>query len=99
MSDPTKRNYQLTVILDTRNYEAPVETLEEKLTSILSELGGEVGKMENLGRMEFARLPDEHHTGDTYLTVEASGPANLPGDLQERIRLDGEIKRVMVRAG
>lgn len=98
MSDPTKRTYQLTVILDTRGYEAPVESLEEKITTLLGELGGEVGKVENLGRMEFTRVTEQDHTGDTYLSVQASGPANMPDELQDRIRLDDQIKRIMVRS-
>ena len=98
MSDPTKRTYQLTVILDTRGYEAPVESLEEKVTHLLGELGGDVGKVENLGRMEFTRVTEKDHTGDTYLSIEASGPANMPDELQDRIRLDEQIKQVMVRS-
>jgi hypothetical protein len=30
--------------------------------------------------------------------VAVSGPASLPGDLQERIRLDKLVKRAMVRS-
>jgi hypothetical protein len=30
--------------------------------------------------------------------VQASGPANLPDELQDRIRLDDQIKRIMVRS-
>lgn len=92
------RKYKLTVILDTRGYDAPVETLQEKVTTMLSDLGGEVSTMENIGRQEFVRVTEKDHTGDTYLLVEASGPASMPGDLQERIRLDKQIKRVMVQS-
>jgi small subunit ribosomal protein S6 len=92
------RKYKLTVILDTRGYDAPVESLQEKVTTMLTELGGEVSAMENLGRQEFIRVTEKDHTGDTFLLVEASGPPNFPGDLQERIRLDKQIKRIMVQS-
>jgi small subunit ribosomal protein S6 len=92
------RKYKLTVILDTRGYDAPVESLQEKFTGMLKELGGEVTAMENIGRQEFVRVTEKGHTGDTYLLVEASGPAQFPGDLQERIRLDKQIKRVLIQS-
>lgn len=95
MSLQTTRKYKLTVILDTRGYDAPVESLEEKVTGMVKELGGEVSAMENLGRQDFVRITEKEHTGDTYLQAEVSGPASLPGDLQERIRLDKQVKRVM----
>ena len=95
MSLQTTRKYKLTVILDTRGYDAPVESLEEKVTGMIKELGGDVSATENLGRQEFVRITEKDHTGDTYMQVEVSGPANLPADLQERIRLDKQIKRIM----
>lgn len=98
MSLQTTRKYIATIILDTRGYEAPVETLQETVTEMLKELGGEVESMENLGRHDFVRITEKEHTGDTYLQVTVSGPASLPGDLQERIRLDKLVKRAMVRS-
>lgn len=92
------RKYKLTIILDTRAYEAPVETLEEKISGILKDLGAEVESVDNLGRKEFIRVTEKEHTGDTYLQVQASGPAGLPAAFQERIRLDRNIKRAMVEA-
>lgn len=95
MSQATKRKYKITIILDTRGYESPVETLEEKVSGLLSELGGEVESLENLGRREFARMPDIRHSGDTYLTAVVSGAASMPASFQERIRLDPLIKRAL----
>ena len=97
MSLQKKRNYKLTVILDTRGYEAPVETIETMLADTLKELGGEVTALENIGRHDFVRITEKGHTGDTYLIVSASGDATLPGASQERVRLDKKVKRVMVQ--
>jgi ribosomal protein S6 len=95
MSQVTNRKYNITIILDTRGYESPVETLEEKVSGMLSELGGEVESLENLGRRDFARMPDNKHSGDTYLRVVVAGAAGLPAAFQERIRLDPLINRCM----
>lgn len=86
------------MILDTRGYEAPVETLEEKVSVLLKELGGDVEAVENLGRQDFVRVTEKDHTGDTYLIIDISGPPSLPGDLQERIRLDKQIKQAVVQS-
>lgn len=98
MSLQKKRNYKLTVILDTRGYEAPVETLETMIADTLKDLGGEVTALENIGRHDFVRITQKGHTGDTYLIVSASGEATLPGAFQERVRLDKKVKRVMVQS-
>ena len=95
MSQATNRKYKITIILDTRGYESPVQTLEEKVSGLLSELGGQVESLENLGRRDFARTPDIKHSGDTYLSVAVSGAANLPAAFQDRVRLDPLIKRCM----
>ncbi len=86
------------MILDTRGYDAPVETLEEKVSTLLKELGGDVEGVENLGRRDFVRVTEKDHTGDTYLIIDVSGSPSLPGDLQERIRLDKQIKQAVVQS-
>ncbi|MGC9452848.1 MAG: 30S ribosomal protein S6 [Oceanipulchritudo sp.] len=98
MSQSSQRKYNVTIILDTRGYESPVETIEEKVSGILAELGGEVESVENLGRRDFARVPDNRHEGDTYLTVLVSGSPGLPAAFQDRVHLDPLIKRVMFQS-
>ena len=92
------RKYKLTVILDTRGYDEPVETLEEKVSALLKELDGAVESVDNLGRQEFVRVTEKGHTGDTYLEVVVAGPPSLPATLQERVRLDKQVKRIMVQS-
>ncbi|HSH09640.1 MAG TPA: 30S ribosomal protein S6 [Oceanipulchritudo sp.] len=93
MSLQKNRKYKINIILDSRGYDAPVGTIEEKVSALLKDLGGEVATMENQGRRDFTRVTEKGHTGDTYLYVEVSGPASLPAAFQERIRLDRLIKR------
>jgi len=88
----------VTFILDTRGYEHPVATLEEKVTEQLKQAGGEVESLENLGRHDFIRVTDKDHTGDTYLEVVVTGPATLPAAFQESIQLDTLIKRTLFQS-
>lgn len=98
MSLQTKRKYKITIILDTRGYDSPVGTLEEKVSAMLGEIGAEVESIQNLGRQDFVRVTVTGHEGDTYLVIMASGDASLPATFQERVRLNKEIKRVLVQS-
>ena len=96
MSLQTNRKYKATLILDTRGYDAPVETLEEKVSGLFQGVGGTVESLENLGRREFTRVTERGHTGDTYLIVTVTGAPGLPSAFQDKVRLDKLIKRVMI---
>ena len=98
MSLKKVNNYRATFILDTRGYDQPVESLVEKMTKILSDLGASVKKVDNLGRRDFIRVTDRKHTGDTYVRYEFSAEANLPAALRERIRLDRQVYRLLLEA-
>lgn len=68
------------------------------MTELLSEVGGTVEKIENLGRREFVRVTEKDHTGDIYLHVEVNGPASMPAELQDKVRLDKQVKQVMAQS-
>jgi len=91
-----KRNYKALFILNTRGYEEPVENLHTLLSDALKGLGAEVGEINNLGRKDFSRVTEKDHLGDTYVEVPFSATPNVPNDLQEALRLERRVKRVMV---
>lgn len=98
MSQTKQRDYKATIILDTRGYEEPVETLVEHVKTTLTDLGASVTSSEQLGRMEFIRVTDPDHTGDHYLQVTFSAEPDVPESIHERVRLDRTIKRVLIEA-
>ncbi|MFR6032515.1 MAG: 30S ribosomal protein S6, partial [Bacilli bacterium] len=49
------KKYKSTFILDTRGYTEPVETLIERLKSVIESVGCKVSGVENLGQKTFAR--------------------------------------------
>jgi len=95
MSKTTTRNYESTIILDTRGLEETVETIIDRIKGIYTDLGAEVSEAKSLGQHDFIRITDRNHTGDSYLTVNYSGPADVPSSFQEKVRLDKTIKRVV----
>jgi len=92
----TKNNYRATFILDTRGVDTPVGTLIEKLTGVVTELEGEVARVENLGRKEFSRVTERGHNEDYFVQIEYSAPVDLTIKLQDNLRLDKSVKRVFV---
>ena len=98
MSLQSIRKYKVTIILDTRGYDAPVETLQEKVSGLISQAGASVESLDNLGRYDFVRITDKGQPVDTYLQVVVSGPATLPASFQEQTRLDKLIKRSLFQS-
>ena len=96
MSLTKSNNYRATFILDTRGYEQPVETLIEKLSKLMQELGGDVKSTKDHGRRDFIRVTDVQHTGDRYVIFEVDGPPTMPAGLQDKLRLDKTVKRLLV---
>lgn len=96
MTQTHQRNYLANFILDTREYEQPIEKLVENLKEAIKSVGGKPGEDRNLGRQEFVRVTNKRHTGDIYLQIEFSGPPTAPAALQDSLRLDRTVKRLMV---
>lgn len=96
MSKTANRPYRATVILDTRDYKEPIETLSQKLQGILKNLGATILRVENLGRRDFIRVTERRHPGDFYVEIEFDGPGTLPAAFHEAVRLDRTVKRVLL---
>ena len=92
----TKHIYRATFILDTRNYQQPVETLIEKLTSVIESIKGLVQKVNNLGQKDFVRVTNRKFPAGIYLEVLFEGPPTAPSALKEKLKLDKTVNRVLV---
>lgn len=98
MTETQQRNYQATFILNTRDYDQPIDALVGSIKEALKELGAEPAEALNLGRQEFVRVTDKKHTGDIYIQIAMSAPKDLPSKVQERFRLDKTVKRILVES-
>lgn len=94
----TKYKYLANFILDTRNYDQPVETLIEKITSVINSIEGEVTSVKNLGQKEFIRVTNRKFPTGIYVQFEMIGPSSLPAALQEKFRLDKTVNRIVVQS-
>jgi ribosomal protein S6 len=90
------RNYQAVFILDSRGYDAPIETLHEMLREVIQKNGGQPGQVTSQGRKDFVRVTDKEHTGDFYLEIPFTGEPGVPAAIQEALRLEGKVKRILI---
>ena len=98
MTATPQRNYRATFILDTRDYDQPIENLASSIGERLRASGATIGENRNLGRHEFVYVTNKRHTGDIYLQYDIDGPATLPGAIQDTFRLERTVKRVLVES-
>jgi small subunit ribosomal protein S6 len=98
MPKTTNRTYTATFLLDTRGYTEPVDTLVAKMRDAIIAVHGEVEKVENHGVREFARPPSRSYPNGIFLTFKFTGPVTAPAALQEKIRLDGNVNRLIVQS-
>lgn len=93
-----KNNYKATFILDTRNYQEPVETLIDRLKDTITAIDGEVAEVENLGQQEFVRVTDRRFPSGIYVQISFAGPSDSPRVLGEKLRLDRTVNRILVQS-
>lgn len=93
----TASNYRATFILDTRGRDESVEDLIDGLKAEITETGVEVTKVENLGRTEFARVPDVKYDAGVYVQFELTGTAETPAAIQEKLRLNKLVSHKMIQ--
>ena len=98
MGQNKQSKYRVTFILDTRGYAEPVDTLIEKLKSIIGAVEGVVDQVKNLGVLDFARVTDRTLTAAHYLQVDFSAPRTAPVALREKLALDRTVNRMLVEA-
>ena len=96
--NPTKRNYRATFILDNRGKEDSVEQIITGVKNEITAVHGEITAVENLGRKDFVRVTDPKLTSATYVQVNFSAPAEGPGQLKERLRLNHAVYRTFVES-
>ncbi len=92
------KKYNATFILDTRGYEESVETLIEKLKSVVESVGGKVESVDNMGSKQFVRTVDRKFPSGIYVTIVFSGSASVPAQIKEKLKLDKTVNRLMILA-
>ncbi len=97
MSNPTKRNYRATFILDNRGKQETVEQIVDGVKKEIVAIQGDVTAVDSIGKKDFARVTDRKMTGASYVHINFSAPPQGPAQLRERLRLNGSVYRTFVQ--
>ena len=97
MSNPTKRNYRATFILDNRGKQETVDQIVDGVKKEIAAVQGDVTAVENIGKKDFARVTDRKFTGAAYVHVNFSAPPTGPAALRERLRLNNSVYRTFIQ--
>lgn len=93
-----QRKYRATFILDTRDYQEPVEALIEKIKTTLEGDNAKVLEMANHGQREFARVTDRAFPAGIYVSFDLEAEPTFTKYVQERFRLEKTVNRILVES-
>lgn len=88
------RVYEIIFIVDVKVPEDEVNTLSENLQRIITDQGGRLTKVENMGRRSLA-YPIERQTEGTYVLFEMEGKGHEIAELERRMRVNDQVVRYM----
>ena len=92
------RNYRASFILDNRGKEETIDQIIDGIKKVIADVKGEVAAVENVGKKDFARVTDKKLTGAHYVQISFSGPAEIPAQLREKLRLNGSVYRTFIQS-
>lgn len=98
MSTTTNKNYKITFILDLRTSEDDAQKVLADINEIIGSIGGETTSSEDVGVRDFARAADQRYKQGHYLEFYVDGPATVPAELKEKLRLDKRVNRIFVES-
>ena len=98
MSIATKKSYKATIIVDTRGIETPIKDIVDELKTLVGSLEGEVESSEDLGVRSFAYVKKKELTQGHYLQLLVSASPSFEKSIQDKLRLDKRIHRILVQS-
>lgn len=90
------REYTASFILDMRGNTDTVDSVKDRLVALISELGGQISNVENLGQKDFERVADKKFSNGIYLQIMFSGLASIPEKIRSKLQLDRTINRIFI---
>lgn len=96
MITETKRPYRATFVLDTRKFEGAIEDLTSKLSQVVSAVGGESIETDDTGTRNFVRQSHKGADSGRFVILTFDGPPEAPAQIQDKVRLDRTVDRVLV---
>lgn len=90
--------YETVIILNPATDEAGMENEIKKISSLISEQGGQTVNVERWGRRKLAYPLKRFHDGN-YLCIQFTAPAGVPKALDRACRLNESVIRHLIIKG
>ena len=91
-----KRNYLATIVYDARGADGSSDEMIPKLSEIISQVDGEVTKVDNQGSRDFVYPQSKDVTSGTYLQFEIESDPEMPIRLKEKLKLEKKVDRILI---
>ena len=89
-----QRTYEVMYIIDPDTVEDEVTRLNDSLQSIVTDQGGTITKIENMGRRSLA-YPINRKNDGVYVLFEIEGTGHEIAELERRMRVNDQVMRYM----
>ncbi|OHE73342.1 MAG: hypothetical protein A2007_01790 [Verrucomicrobia bacterium GWC2_42_7] len=89
-------NYRASFILDTRDYNEPIENLIERLKQVVTSVDGKISEVVNHGNKHFVRVVNRKFPAGVYVQISFEAPPIAPKLIKEKLRLDRNIDRIFI---
>ena len=89
-----QRVYEVMYIIDPDTVEDEVTRLNESLQHIVTDQGGTITKIENMGRRSLA-YPINRKNDGVYMLFEIEGTGHEIAELERRMRVNDQVMRYM----
>ena len=86
------RDYEAMVIVDARLEEGDIQKAVDRFSTIVTDAGGEVGKVDRWGNRRFAYEIDHQHEG-YYFVVDFKAPESAVEQLKRMLQISDEYIR------
>ena len=91
------RNYEIMFILNPNTPEEEVDKINSQIEGVITSGGGQVQKIEKMGRRKLAYEIDKHREGQ-YILVVTTANGDIVREVERRLRvMDTVIKYITVR--
>lgn len=97
MIETAKRSYKATFLLDSRQVEGPVDELVSRYEEVLKGLGAEISRAESLGAHNLVRPARTGMSNAFMVEYDFLAAPEAGAALQEKVRLDRTVNRVIVQ--
>ena len=88
------RVYEVMFIIDVKVPDDEVKTLSENLQRTITDQGGRITKVENMGRRQLA-YNIGHQTEGNYVLFEIEGTGREIAELERRMRVNDQVVRYL----